>query len=68
MCRDEEVQPDEALKIIRPEIAADPSIIDRFKREIQINSRVTHNNVLRVSDLGEADGVPPVRAAHSPSC
>jgi tetratricopeptide (TPR) repeat protein len=56
-CRDEELQRDVALKIIRPEIAADPSVLDRFKREIQLSSRVTHRNVLRVYDLGEADGV-----------
>jgi serine/threonine protein kinase len=67
-CRDEELQRDVALKIIRPEIAADPEVLDRFRREIQLSSRVTHKNVLRVYDLGEVDGVPPVRAAHSPSC
>ena len=57
LCRDEELQRDVALKVIRPEIAADPSVLDRFKREIQLSSRVTHRNVLRVYDLGEADGV-----------
>ena len=46
-----------ALKIIRPEIASDTAIIERFKREIQLSSRVTHKNVLRVYDLGEAEGV-----------
>jgi len=57
LCRDEELQRDVALKVIRPEIAADPSVLDRFKREIQLSSRVTHRNVLRVYDLGEADGI-----------
>ena len=57
LCRDEELQRDVALKVIRPEIAADPDVLDRFKREIQLSSRVTHRNVLRVYDLGEADGV-----------
>ena len=47
LCRDEELQRDVALKVIRPEIAADPSVLDRFKREIQLSSRVTHRNVLR---------------------
>ncbi|HQR47101.1 MAG TPA: serine/threonine-protein kinase, partial [Thermoanaerobaculia bacterium] len=56
-CRDEELQRDVALKVIRPEIAADPDVLDRFKREIQLSSRITHRNVLRVYDLGEADGV-----------
>jgi tetratricopeptide (TPR) repeat protein/predicted Ser/Thr protein kinase/TolB-like protein len=56
-CHDEELQREVALKIIRPEIASDTGIIERFKREIQLSSRVTHKNVLRVYDLGEADGV-----------
>jgi tetratricopeptide (TPR) repeat protein/predicted Ser/Thr protein kinase len=56
-CRDEELQRDVALKVIRPEIAADSDVLDRFKREIQLSSRVTHRNVLRVYDLGEAEGV-----------
>ena len=53
---DEELNRDVALKLIRPEIAADADVIERFKREIQLSSRVTHKNVLRVYDLGEADG------------
>ena len=56
-CQDEELQRDVALKVIRPEIAADQSVLDRFRREIQLSSRVTHKNVLRVYDLGEAEGV-----------
>jgi serine/threonine protein kinase len=53
-CHDEELQREVALKVIRPEIASDTGIIERFKREIQLSSRVTHKNVLRVYDLGEA--------------
>jgi tetratricopeptide (TPR) repeat protein/predicted Ser/Thr protein kinase len=56
-CRDEELRRDVALKVIKPEIAADLSVLDRFRREIQLSSRVTHKNVLRVYDLGEAGGV-----------
>src|SRR6266850_905092 len=43
-----------ALKIIRPEMAARPEILERFKREILLASQVTHKNVLRIHDLGEA--------------
>jgi len=46
-----------ALKLIRPDIASNPATLERFKREIQLSSRVTHRNVLRVYDLGESDGV-----------
>ncbi len=41
-----------ALKTIRPGIAANESVIDRFKREILLARRVTHPNVCRIFDLG----------------
>ncbi len=46
-----------ALKVIRPEMASHPEVIERFKREILLSSKVTHRNVVRIFDLGEADGV-----------
>jgi tetratricopeptide (TPR) repeat protein len=48
---------DVALKLIRSDIADNPPTLARFKREIQLSSTVTHKNVLRVYDLGEADGI-----------
>jgi serine/threonine protein kinase/tetratricopeptide (TPR) repeat protein len=41
-----------ALKTIRPNIASDPKVIERFKREIWLAKRVTHPNVCRIHDLG----------------
>jgi eukaryotic-like serine/threonine-protein kinase len=46
-----------ALKTIRPELAANPAIIKRFKQELILARQVTHRNVVRIYDLGEADGV-----------
>jgi tetratricopeptide (TPR) repeat protein/predicted Ser/Thr protein kinase len=46
-----------ALKVIRPELAKNPSIIDRFKQELLLAQRVTHRNVIRIYDLGEGDGM-----------
>jgi serine/threonine protein kinase/tetratricopeptide (TPR) repeat protein len=46
-----------ALKLIRSDIAENQMVLGRFKREIQLSSKVTHKNVLRVYDLGESDGV-----------
>jgi serine/threonine protein kinase/tetratricopeptide (TPR) repeat protein len=50
-----------ALKIIRPEVAADPTLADqldrRFKRELLLARQVTHKNVVRIHDLGEIEGV-----------
>jgi serine/threonine-protein kinase len=41
-----------AVKTIRPEIAADPVMVERFKREILLGKKVTHPNVCRIYDLG----------------
>jgi eukaryotic-like serine/threonine-protein kinase len=46
-----------ALKVIRPELASNADILQRFKQEILLASKVTHRNVIRIFDLGEADGV-----------
>src|SRR6266568_4719055 len=40
-----------ALKTIRPEIATEPRIVQRFKREITLSLKVTHPNVCRIFDL-----------------
>jgi len=41
-----------ALKTIRPDIASDPKVVERFKREILLSKKVTHPNVCRIHDLG----------------
>ena len=46
-----------ALKVIRPELAKNAAIIERFKQELLLSQRVTHRNVIRIYDLGEGDGV-----------
>jgi len=46
-----------ALKVIRPELASNPSILARFKQELLLAHQVTHRNVIRIYDLGEAQGV-----------
>jgi eukaryotic-like serine/threonine-protein kinase len=44
-----------AIKVLHPELAAALGG-DRFHREIQIATRLTHPNILPVYDSGEADG------------
>jgi tetratricopeptide (TPR) repeat protein/predicted Ser/Thr protein kinase len=46
-----------ALKLIRPELASNPEILARFKQELLLSHQVTHRNVIRIYDLGEAQGV-----------
>ena len=55
--RDVEVDQLVALKVIRPDLASNPAISDRFKQELILARRVTHKNVIRIFDIAEADGV-----------
>jgi eukaryotic-like serine/threonine-protein kinase len=55
--RDRELDRLIALKVIRPELATDPAILQRFKQELILSRNITHKNVVRIFDLGEADGI-----------
>jgi serine/threonine protein kinase/tetratricopeptide (TPR) repeat protein len=55
--RDRELGRLVALKVIRPELASNPDILQRFKQEILLASKVTDRNIIRIYDLGDADGV-----------
>jgi tetratricopeptide (TPR) repeat protein len=55
--RDRELDRLVALKVIRPDLARNPAIIQRFKQELILARQVTHRNVVRIFDLGEADGI-----------
>jgi serine/threonine protein kinase len=49
-----------ALKTIRPELAGDRLSLERFRREIMLQRKITHPNVCRIFDLGrhvDSDGV-----------
>ena len=46
-----------ALKTIRSEKSGDPETVRRFKQELVLARRITHKNVVRIYDLGEANGV-----------
>ncbi len=54
---DRELSRTVALKVIRPELASNPDILQRFKQELRLSHQVTHKNVIRIYDLGEGDGV-----------
>jgi serine/threonine-protein kinase len=54
--RDRELDEIVALKVIRPELASDPGIVERFRREVKLARRVTHKNVARTFELGSAGG------------
>jgi tetratricopeptide (TPR) repeat protein/predicted Ser/Thr protein kinase len=52
--RDLELEREIALKVIRPELANNPEILQRFKQELILARQVTDRNVIRIFDLGEA--------------
>jgi len=55
--RDRELDRLVAVKVIRPEFAGRPELLQRFKQELILARKVTHRNVIRIFDLGEADGI-----------
>lgn len=47
-----------ALKTLKPELIDHATAVERFRAEVKLARRVTHRNVARTFDLGDADGVP----------
>jgi WD40 repeat protein len=47
-----------ALKVLRPEVAADPDRLARFEREAKAVAALSHPNILTVHDVGSEDGTP----------
>ena len=46
-----------ALKFLPAEVARDPKFLERFNNEVRIARQVSHPNVCRVYDIGEAEGL-----------
>jgi class 3 adenylate cyclase len=49
--RDRETNEIVALKFIKPEIAAQPEVIDHFKTELRLARKITHKNVCRTYEM-----------------
>jgi tetratricopeptide (TPR) repeat protein/TolB-like protein len=50
---DDELDLRVAVKVIRPELAVDAALIDRFRRELVLGRQVSHPNVVRIHDIGQ---------------
>ncbi len=46
-----------ALKVLKPEIASNPAVLERFKNEVRLARKITHRNVCRTYEFGRADAV-----------
>jgi eukaryotic-like serine/threonine-protein kinase len=58
---DQELEVAVAVKVIRPDVTADPVVAAdlerRFKRELLLARQVTDKHVVRIHDIGEIDGI-----------
>lgn len=45
-----------AIKVLKPDLAADPRWVERFSRELRLARQIHHANVCRVFDIDQADG------------
>lgn len=52
---DQALDRDVAVKILHPELAHDPVLLDRFRREAWAGARLSHPNVVAVYDVGTPD-------------
>lgn len=50
---DKKTKEEIALKLIKPDIAADKKTIERFRNELTTARKIAHRNVCRMFDLGE---------------
>jgi hypothetical protein len=55
--RDRETGEIVALKLIKPEIASDQAMTERFKNELLFARRITHKNVCRVYEFNRIGGI-----------
>ncbi|HEX6897195.1 MAG TPA: serine/threonine-protein kinase, partial [Bryobacteraceae bacterium] len=46
-----------ALKLVKKELNTSRQIMQRFKQELLLASKISHKNILRIHDLGEVDGI-----------
>src|SRR5579871_6041661 len=53
-----------ALKLVRPEFASSPAAMARFRQELLLASKISHKNILRIHDLGDAGGMKFITMAY----
>jgi serine/threonine protein kinase len=55
--RDLELEREVALKVLHPFLTADPTVVERFRREAQVSARVVHNYIVNTYDIGGRSGL-----------
>ncbi len=54
---DKKINEEVALKLIKPEVAADRKTIERFANELKMARQISHKNVCRMYHLSEEEGI-----------
>jgi serine/threonine protein kinase/Tfp pilus assembly protein PilF len=55
--KDQELNINVALKMIRPAFSSNPRFIQRFKEETLLSRSISHENVIRIHDLGDVEDI-----------
>ncbi len=55
--RDLHLEREVALKVLHPQLTADPAVVERFRREAQLAARVHHPNIVNIYDIGGRSGL-----------
>ena len=53
-----------ALKLVRPEFTINTETMARFRQELLLASKISHRNILRIHDLGDAGGMKFISMAY----
>src|SRR5690606_6871813 len=55
--RDLHLEREVALKVLHPHLTADPSVVERFRREAQLAARLNHANIVDIYDIAGRSGL-----------
>lgn len=54
---DKQLNEQVAIKILSPLLGANTEAVERLRREVSVARRITHPNIIRIHDIGEAKGL-----------
>jgi serine/threonine-protein kinase len=63
---DKKLNEEVALKLIKPEIASDKKVIERFRNELKIARKIVHKNIGRMYELMEDEGAHYITMEYVP--
>jgi tetratricopeptide (TPR) repeat protein/TolB-like protein len=56
--KDEKLDEEMALKVLKPEIAVNKDMIQRFKNELKLSRKIAHRHICKMYDLNEEEETP----------